>query len=44
LAIPGPAAGQRLRMAQRLFAIEAVAERDSAGQWLTCFAREEDQA
>ena len=39
-----PAAGQRLRMGQRLFAIEAVAERDSAGQWLTCFAREEDQA
>lgn len=37
-----PAAGQRLRMGQRLFLIEAVAERDSAGQWLTCFAREEE--
>lgn len=39
-----PAAGQRLRMGQRLFVIEAVAERDAGGQWLTCFAREEDQA
>ncbi len=39
-----PAAGQRLRMGRRLFAIEAVAERDPGGQWLTCFAREEDQA
>ena len=39
-----PAAGQRLRMGQRLFAIEAVAERDGQGLWLTCFAREEKQA
>lgn len=39
-----PAAGQRLRMGQRLFVIEAVAERDPSGQWLTCYAREEDQA
>lgn len=39
-----PAAGQRLRMGPRLFAIEAVAERDRAGTWLTCFAREEEQA
>ena len=39
-----PAAGQRMRMGQRLFVIEAVAERDGAGHWLTCFAREEAQA
>ncbi|MCF3974789.1 head-tail adaptor protein [Paracoccus salsus] len=39
-----PAAGQRLRLQDRLFRIEAVAERDPAGRWLTCFAREEDQA
>lgn len=39
-----PAAGQRLRMGQRLFVIEAVAERDAGGRWLTCFAREEDHA
>ena len=26
------------------FAIEAVAESDPGGQWLTCFAREEKQA
>lgn len=38
-----PVAGQRLRMGRRLFAIEAVAERDAAGRWLTCFAREEEQ-
>ncbi|MDO5613871.1 MAG: head-tail adaptor protein [Paracoccus sp. (in: a-proteobacteria)] len=38
-----PAAGQRLRMGQRLFAIQAVAERDMQGRWLTCFATEEDQ-
>lgn len=37
-----PAAGQRLRLGDRLFRIEAVAERDPAGRWLTCFAREED--
>lgn len=39
-----PAAGQRLRMGQRLFVVEAVAERDGGGLWLTCFAREEEQA
>lgn len=39
-----PAPGQRLRMGRRLFAIEAVAEQDKAGMWLTCFAREEEQA
>lgn len=38
-----PMAGQRLRMGSRLFAVEAVAERDPTGHWLTCFAREEDQ-
>ncbi|MDP5305655.1 head-tail adaptor protein [Paracoccus spongiarum] len=37
-----PAAGQRLRLGARLFRIEAVAERDPEGRWLTCFAREED--
>lgn len=39
-----PAAGQRLKLNHRLFRIEAVAECDAAGRWLTCFAREEDQA
>ena len=39
-----PASGQRLRMGSRLFLIEAVAERDPQGLWLTCFAREEEQA
>lgn len=38
-----PAAGQRLRLGSRLFRIEAVAERDPAGRWLCCFAREEDR-
>lgn len=38
-----PAPGQRLRMGGRVFRIEAVAERDPAGKWLTCHAREEDQ-
>ncbi|WP_425594351.1 head-tail adaptor protein [Paracoccus homiensis] len=38
-----PGAGQRLRLGDRIFAIEAVAEQDSGGRWLTCFAREEDQ-
>lgn len=37
-----PVPGQRLRMGRRLFAIEAVAERDVIGRWLTCFAREEE--
>lgn len=39
-----PLPGQRMRMQARLFRIEAVAERDPEGLWLTCFAREEDQA
>lgn len=39
-----PQAGQRLRLQDRLFRIEAVAERDPAGRWLTCFAKEEDPA
>lgn len=39
-----PQAGQRLRMTNRLFRIEAVAESDATGRWLTCFAREEDVA
>lgn len=38
-----PRAEQRLRMGQRLFRIEAVAECDGDGRWLTCFAREEEQ-
>ncbi|MDO5704104.1 MAG: head-tail adaptor protein [Paracoccus sp. (in: a-proteobacteria)] len=38
-----PRPGQRLRMGQRLFAIQAVAERDAQGRWLTCFATEEEQ-
>ena len=39
-----PLPNQRLRLDTRLFRIEAVAERDANGLWLTCFAREEDQA
>ncbi|WP_372800033.1 head-tail adaptor protein [Paracoccus seriniphilus] len=39
-----PRAGQRFRLGQRLFRIDAVAEKDSAGRWLTCFATEEVQA
>ena len=39
-----PAAGQRLRHGPRLFRIEAVAERDFAGHFLTCFAKEEGAA
>ena len=39
-----PAPGQRLRLDRRFFRIDAVAERDHDGLWLTCFAREEDQA
>lgn len=37
-----PKAGQRFRMGDRLFAIEAVAERDPLGAFLTCHAREEN--
>jgi head-tail adaptor len=36
-----PKADQRLRDGTRLFRIIAVTERDSSGQFLTCFAREE---
>lgn len=36
-----PLAGQRLREGARVFAILAVIERDTEGQYLTCFAREE---
>lgn len=37
-----PRPGQRLRLERRLFLIEAVAESDRGGRWLTCFAREEE--
>ena len=37
-----PVAGNRLRLGQRLFQINAVAERDAAGLWLTCIAQEEN--
>ncbi len=36
-----PLAGQRLRDGDRLFAIEAVTERDVHGRFLTCHAQEE---
>lgn len=36
-----PRAGQRLRMGQRLFVIDAVAEADPAGRYLFCIAQEE---
>lgn len=36
-----PQAGQRLRDGTRVFAILAVTERDAAGRYLICFAREE---
>ncbi|EAQ01248.1 head-tail adaptor, putative [Pseudooceanicola batsensis HTCC2597] len=36
-----PQAGQRFREGARLFRIEAVAERDPQGRFLTCFATEE---
>ena len=36
-----PKAEQRLRDGNRVFHILAVTERDRAGQYLTCFAREE---
>lgn len=39
---PGrPVPGQRLRDASRIFAIQAVTERDRQGHYLTCFATEE---
>ena len=36
-----PRAGQRFREGLRLFLIQAVAERDPQGRYLTCFVREE---
>ena len=39
-----PRMGQRLRMGARLFRIEAVAEADAGGRWLTCHAKEEGGA
>ncbi|MBN2630086.1 MAG: head-tail adaptor protein [Rhodobacteraceae bacterium] len=39
-----PVPGQRLRQGGRLFRILAVTERDAAGQYLTCFSREEEPA
>lgn len=39
-----PQAGQRFREGGRLFTILAVTERDAAGGWLTCFAKEESPA
>ncbi len=44
-AVPGspqrPRAGQRFREGARIFTILAVTERDAAGNYLRCFAREE---
>ena len=39
-----PRAEQRFRDGARLFRIVAVTERDAGGQYLTCFAREEEPA
>ena len=39
-----PVAGQRFWLGERVFNIEAVAERDPAGRWLDCFATEETGA
>ncbi|MFV0301770.1 MAG: head-tail adaptor protein [Paracoccus sp. (in: a-proteobacteria)] len=36
-----PRPEQRLRLGERVFRIDAVAERDPDGRFLTCFAREE---
>jgi head-tail adaptor len=36
-----PRPDQRLRLGARIFTILAVAERDAAGRYLVCFAREE---
>jgi len=36
-----PVAGQRFRAESRVWRIEAVAERDPEGRFLTCFAEEE---
>lgn len=37
-----PKPGQRLREGGRVFAVLAVAERDPAGRYLTCFCHEEE--
>ncbi|MFC0201749.1 head-tail adaptor protein [Paracoccus rhizosphaerae] len=37
-----PRPGQRFRLGERLFNIEAVAESDAGGRLVDCFAREED--
>lgn len=39
-----PRADQRFREGDRVFVILAVTERDPAGAWLRCFAREETPA
>ena len=39
-----PRPDQRLRMGNRVFRIEAVAEADARGLWLTCMAKEEGLA
>lgn len=39
--IARPRPDQRLRLDTRIFTILAVAERDAAGRYLVCFAREE---
>lgn len=39
-----PVAGQRFRDGTRLFAIQAVTERDPAGRYLVCAAVEEEPA
>ncbi|MBK4217846.1 head-tail adaptor protein [Paracoccus caeni] len=39
-----PVAGQRFRLGERVFRIEAVAEADASGRWLVCVAREEERA
>ena len=36
-----PVPGERFREGERIFAIQAVAERDAKGRYLTCFANEE---
>ncbi len=36
-----PQAQQRFRLADRIFTIEAVAERDAEGRYLICYAQEE---
>ncbi|WBU61815.1 head-tail adaptor protein [Paracoccus albus] len=38
-----PVAGQRLRMGQRIFHVEAVAEADVAGRYLRVSAREDER-